>query len=625
MCGIAGYVGFEDKPLLRRMCDVQAHRGPDDEGQFHGVAAGLGNRRLAIVDIAGGHQPIPNEDESVWITYNGEVYNHHELRAELETLGHRFRTRSDTEVLVHAYEAWGDDFASRLNGIFAAAIWDARRNRLVLTRDPLGVKPLHYTFVDGGLLFASEMKALLQHDGVRRRLNRRALKLFLHQFYVPGEETFLEGVQRLKPAHQLAWEAGKVTTRRYWMPAVAPEDRPEEHWIEATRNALEASVRRELQGEVPIGVMLSGGMDSTTLVALMSRHWKDPIHTYTVNFGTDEDEGADARMVAEHFGTRHHELTYDNDEGLRRLPEILWHMEEPRMQAGPTFFLAQTARAHVKVLLSGIGGDEFYLGYQRDLNAVRRWKMPRYVPRAVRSAVSRLPMPTDRTERMRNFVAAADDPPSLYEAFAPTGPLTSREERDVLGDGLLLEPIRPSDAYRPYFEAAPDVEFPTQALLVQMHTYLPDDILLIADRMLAAHSVEGRVPFCNKDVVELSFRIPHAMKAARQKHILRSAMRRILPDAIVQNMRKRVFGAPMWHWYETGMRDVARRLLTPARLEKHGYFRPEWVTRMLDRPVDRSREREYAHLWNILSFDVWHRVFLEGDPRARPGALSDLA
>lgn len=619
MCGIAGYSGLEDRALLQRMCDVQAHRGPDDEGQHHGKAVGLGNRRLAIVDIAGGHQPIHNEDESVWVTFNGEIYNHRDLREGLERLGHSFYTRSDTEVLVHAYEAWGDDFVARLNGIFAFGLHDAKRDKLLLARDQLGVKPLSYTFSDGALLFASEVKALLQHEGVKRELNREALFTFLNQSYVPGEDTLLRGIKRLLPAHLLIREDGKASVRRYWAPASDPVPGSEEHYVEAVKAALDRSVARELQGEVKIGVMLSGGMDSTALVALMSKHWQEPLHTYTINFGTEDDEGADARLVAEHFGTRHHELSVSKD-SLELLPRLVWQMDEPRLALAPTYLLAQEARKDVKVLLSGLGGDELFLGYERDLRAYRTSRLSQAVPGPLRRAIAVLPTAggalPDKIERIRDFMASGGDPAALYASFAPTGPLTGREQEEILADGLPASDRVPvGDVYRPYFEDLRGRDFVNQALIVQLRTYMAEDTLQIVDRMLAAHGVEGRVPFCNREVVELAFRMPLALKARKQKHILRAAMTRILPDPIVKNMRKRVFGHPAWHWFDGGMREIAARLLTRERAAKLGFFRYRWIERMLREPVDPRRERDYVHLWNIASFDVWHRLFIEGDPR----------
>lgn len=617
MCRISGLAGRSDKALVQEMCRIQQHGGPDDEGIVAFDRATLGNRRLAIVDVAGGHQPIPNEDESCWVTFNGEIYNHQELRAELEKLGHRFRTRSDTEVLVHGYEAWGEALPERLNGIFALAVWDEPRQRLLLARDHLGVKPLHYARFDGELAFASEVKALLLHPRLERRLDERALWWFVNQWYVPGEDTLFAGVKRLLPAHALLWEQGAVRVWRYWAPVAEPVAADEAWYVRRVQEIFEDSVAREMQGEVPLGVLLSGGMDSSSIVAVMSKHWQEPVHTFTVGFGEPSDELADARRTAEHFGTVHHELIVRSD-SLRFTPRCIWHMDEPRRNIEPTFLIAQAAKPHVKVLHSGLGGDELFIGYDRDLRLARTRHWPAKVPGPLRRFGAKLPMPTDKLEHVRDFVAGADDPARLYLSFAPTAPLSSRERGEMLGPRLGGQLPGVEEAYRPYLADLQHADFGDAALVVQLRTYMAEDTLGIVDRQLAANGIEGRVPFCNRALVEFAFRIPLRVRAAERKHVLRKALKRVLPPHVAQDVGKRVFGMRSATWFQGALRDTAARVLTPERVRARGLFRPEWVERVLSHPWDPKRERAYTHLWNMMALEIWHQLYFEQDDVRRP-------
>jgi asparagine synthase (glutamine-hydrolysing) len=616
MCRIAGLAGASDPALVTAMCRIQQHGGPDDERVQTFGACTLGNRRLAIVDVAHGQQPLANEDGSIWVTFNGEIYNHLDLRAALEEEGHTFRTHSDTEVLVHAYEAWGDALLGKLNGIFAFALWDENRKRMLLARDPLGVKPLHYThFPDGTLAFASEVKALLLHPRLERRLDAAAARWFLDQWFVPGERTLFEGVRRLPAGWAMEWKDGQVRRWQHWRPSLQPSPAPDEEHVRRIQALVEESVARELQGEVPIGVMLSGGMDSSTLVAVMSQHWQGPVHTYTVGF-REENEMADARRTAEHFGTRHHEL-FVQGEAIAHTPRAVWHMDEPKRNIEPTFLLAQEAKREVKVLLSGIGGDELFLGYDKDLRLARTHALPRLIPAPLRRAAASWPMPTDKLEHVRDFVAGADDPAQHYLSFGPTAPLSEREQQAILGPRLQGQPhVR--EAYRPAFQDLQGEDFADAALLVQLRTYAADDLLAIADRQLSAHGIEGRVPLLNRTLVEAAFRIPLEVRARERKHVLRRAMKRILPKPIVEDMGKRVFGMRSATWFETGLRDAARRILAPERVRKVGLFDADWVQRTLERPADPKRERDYTHLSNLLVFELWRQLYFEQDDVRHP-------
>jgi asparagine synthase (glutamine-hydrolysing) len=627
MCGICGFAGFDDKGLLKRMADSITHRGPDDEGFYTDSQVGLANRRLSIVDVAGGHMPITNEDGSIWVTYNGEIYNYQELRSELEKLGHRFKTRSDTETIVHGYEAWGPDFVTRLNGIFAYALWDAPRKRLVLGRDQMGVKPLHYTVQGGKLLFGSELKAILQHEEIKRELDEQALFDFLNQSFIPGERTMLKGIKKLLPAHYLVFENGVASVSQYWRPTVAPmESGDEAYYAEMLANIFQDTVRSELQGEVAQGVYLSGGMDSTSLLATMRGLSEERFHTFTVGFGEATDETKEAAHVSEYFGCDHHELFVGSD-ALKYTPEAIWHLEEPRRNIEPTLLLSKLARKHVKVVHSGLGGDELFGGYDRSIRAYKDKHFPRPIPRPMRKLAAAIPfhvLGVDRWERGAQAVAAyGDDHAKYYMAFAPTGALT-RRERGMLLTSNLDGRAPPEEEYRPYFDDLNGLDFYDQHTIVQMRGYMAEDLLQIVDRETAACGLEGRVPFCNRRMVEFSFRIPQAVKMKSQKHVLRMAMRRLLPKEIVENRTKRVFGMTSHHWFQGELKDLARKVLTPARLKRSGYFRDAFVEKTLQAASSPKRERDYTHLWNMTAFEIWKAMYLEGDVRRPEFGLEKL-
>jgi asparagine synthase (glutamine-hydrolysing) len=372
-----------------------------------------------------------------------------------------------------------------------------------------------------------------------------------------------------------------------------------------------------MQGEVPIGVLLSGGMDSSSIVAVMSKHWDAPVHTFTVGFGEASDETSDARRTAEHFGTVHHELAVRSD-SLQFAPRAIWHMDEPRRNIEPTFLIAQAAKPHVKVLHSGLGGDELFIGYDRDLRLARTKDLPAKVPAPLRKVGARLPMPTDKLERMRDFATSHGDAAKTFLAFAPTAPLSGREQAAILEPRFADGKPGVAEAYRPYFADLQGVDFGDAALVVQLRTYMAEDTLEIVDRQLAANGIEGRVPFCNRSLVELAFRIPLGVRAAERKHVLRKPKRRILPAEVAERRAKGVFGMRSSTWFQGALRDTAAMVLTPERLRARGVVQPAWVERMVARPYDPQRERAYTHLWNVLAFELFHAIYFEQSDVRRP-------
>ena len=364
MCGICGFTGFEDKDLLKRMCDVVKHRGPDDEGSFIGNNVNIGMRRLSIIDLKTGHQPIHNEDETIWVVNNGEIYNFQELREVLEGRGHRFYTNSDTEVIVHAYEEYGRGCVNYFKGMFSLAVWDSNKKLLFIARDRTGIKPLYYCFFKGSLFFASEVKSILQHTQIPRRVNKQALYYMLNLRFTPNPLTLFDGINMLPPAHTLTYKDNKITIKKYWSLPEIESERNEAYYIKKLRSLIEKSVERHLISDVPLGVFLSGGIDSSTIAAYASKLSDSPVKTFTVEFGEETDEIEDAQRIADAFETEHHRVVFDDEDMSQLLPKLIWHVEEPRLNIFQEYMVSQFASKHVKVGLGGLGGDELFAGYE---------------------------------------------------------------------------------------------------------------------------------------------------------------------------------------------------------------------------------------------------------------------
>ena len=619
MCGIAGSLQLRpERPAVRedveRMCAVLRHRGPDDAGVLLDGALGMGMRRLSIIDLATGGQPLANEDGSVWTVFNGEIYNYPELRAGLEARHHRLATTSDTEVIVHLYEDLGLDFVQRLEGMFGLAVWDRSRRRLVLARDRLGIKPLYWTVDADRLLFGSELKALLA-AGITREVDLQAVHDYLSLSYVPGPRTIYRGVHKLPPGHLLVCEGGRPTVRRYWTipyPAEPPPPRPATAWAESLRALLRDTVRRHLLSDVPLGVFLSGGLDSGALVALMHEVSGERVRTFSIGFDEasyDELEGA--RAVARRFDTEHHELVVRPD-AVTLVPELVRAFDEPfaDSSAVPVYCVSRLARRHVKVVLSGEGGDEVFAGYET--YAAWRWaevyrRLPAVLGRTVvPSLVRRLPVSHRRISfdyKAKRFVEGALRSP--VEAHLGWKEVFSEDAKAVLygraADGC-ASALR---LYRAAFEACPSPEVLTRLQHVDLGVYLPDDILVKADRMSMANSLEARVPFLDHRVVEFAAALPAGLKlrGLTKKYILRRAMADALPARTVHG-RKRGFNVPISVWLAGPLREVVHDVLADKRVREAGFFDAAAVRRLLSdheaRRADRSRS-----LWALLMFTLW--------------------
>jgi len=607
MCGICGTTNGRIDEMLRAL----VHRGPDSGGSYTDGPVALGARRLSIIDLAGGDQPIENEDGSCVVVQNGEIYNYPDLRRELERRGHVFKTRCDTEVHLHLYEEHGPEYARLLRGMFAVALWDSRRRRLVLARDRYGIKPLYYRNVGGTLEFASELRAL-----PRGEIDVDALEAFLAFNSIPAPYSIFRDIRKLPAGHVLVWqEDGTLGLTRYARPGPLPvREDDEAELVEELRARLRDSVRAHLLSDVPVGVLLSGGVDSAVLAALAAQETSDPVHTFTIGFEERSfDERADARLVAERYGTDHHELLVKPD------PQLLFEtladvFDEPFADSSalPTYLVSQLATEHVKVALSGEGGDELFGGYYTyaaDLIAQRFGGLAGLA----RPLVERLPTSTARASfdyKAKRFVRAAHLPPlerhhGWKEIFSP------ELRSELRGTAGAFEPL---DVYRArYAETAGAPEL-ARLQDVDFGIYLVDDLLVKTDRASMANSLEARVPFLDSVVTNFAFSLPtkHKVRGLSKKVLLRKAAEPLLPREVVHG-RKRGFSIPAAAWLRGELEPFARATLSPETLRRQGFFEPAVVTRLIDDHVNGAEDRS-RQLWGLLAFTLWHERHVEQEP-----------
>ncbi len=635
MCGIAGILKFSSQPVerarLHAMGESIHHRGPDDGGVEIAGRTGLAHRRLSIIDIAGGHQPMANRARNVWIAYNGEIYNFRELRAELEGLGRVFATRSDTEVVLQAYEQWGESCIPRLRGMFALAIWDQRRQQLLLARDRIGIKPLYYAVCDGELLFGSEIKALIA-GGVRARLNRAVIPEFVANRYTAGDDTFFEGVHKLMPAHILTWRPGQgVKSRRYWS---LPDRISEAHGSLAknaveVRERLEESIRSHLVSDVPVGLFLSGGLDSSGLAGLMAPMVDEPVHTFSVGF--DEQGFSElgyARSVAEAIGSTHHDVVISADEFFGSLPSLIWHEDEPIAfpSSVPLNFVSRLARDHVKVVMTGEGADELFLGYNRyrvtalneRLGRVWRAIAPELLRGATRNAVARLPASLRRFAD-RSFLAKTDGIRDLFcENFSVfSGPM---REQLLTGGGAGADPHARA---LELFAAAPGGDL-SRMSYADMQTYLVE-LLMKQDQMSMAASIESRVPFLDHQFVEYAAALPakYKVRGWTTKAVLREALRPVVPDAVLTRP-KMGFPVPVGRWCREKFRPLVDEYVLGGRARERGLFDDQYLTRL----VAEHQAGHWDHgdrLWLLINLEIWQRLYVDGEPLAHLAENADRA
>jgi asparagine synthase (glutamine-hydrolysing) len=624
MCGIAGMVqtypdGAVDNAAVHRMCQAIVHRGPDDEGIFVKGGVGLGMRRLSIIDLAGGHQPVFNEDKTIWIVFNGEIYNFPELRGELEKRGHRFYTHSDTEVIVHLYEDLGADCVKKLRGMFAFALYDERKGKLLMARDRLGKKPLHYALTGGRLLFGSEIKSILAVAPELASVNHEALLQYMYFGYVPDPITAFLPIQKLPPGHLLEFEAGEAHVRQYWdLPEYGThQPRSEEECLEELEWRLAEAVRIRLISDVPLGALLSGGTDSSTVVALMARASSKPVKTFSIGFKHEDfNEAHYARIVAKHFGTEHHELILEPNV-LETVETLTSSLEEPFGDSSmlPTYYVSCMARKHVTVALSGDGGDELFAGYDRYGIHLRRQVFERIPPsiwRMYREHVYPW-LPQDMRGRKFSYNVSLPwreryvDGISFVPSFEREMPLLSDAFRDVLRTAG-----NPEDVMYRYFDQAPSKDPVSQMLYVDTKTYMVADILTKVDRMSMATSLEVRVPILDHLFVEWVTGLPAEWKlrGGQQKYILRKLAERVGVPHEALYRPKQGFALPLVHWIRNELKDLILTVLLEPRTLQRGYFHPEGVRRLLDEHF-RERRDHSGRIWRLLIFELWHRNFLE--------------
>ena len=624
MCGIAGIVnsngdGAVNESVIHQMCEAIVHRGPDDEGLFVKAGVGLGMRRLSIIDLAGGHQPVFNEDKTVWIVFNGEIYNFLELRPELERRGHRFTTHTDTEVIVHLYEEYGSECVQKLRGMFAFALYDERAQRLLLVRDRLGKKPLHYAVQNGTCLFASEIKSILAVRPDLAKVSQPPLLQYMYFGYIPDPATAFEPIRKLPPGHLLEFERGEARVRKYWdLPQYGTHGpASEDELLEELEPRLAEAVRIRLIADVPLGALLSGGTDSSTVVALMSRASSKPVKTFSIGF-RDEDfnEAQHARIVARHFGTDHHELIVQPDV-LETVQELTSSLEEPFGDSSmlPTYYVSRMARKHVTVALSGDGGDEIFAGYDRYAIHLRRRifeQVPAWAWQFYREQVYPR-LPSDMRGKKFSYNISLPwreryvDGISFVPSFERDMPLLSNEFRAVMRDG-----DAPDRVMYQYFEQAPAKDPVSQMLYVDTKTYMVADILTKVDRMSMATSLEVRVPILDHLFVEWATTLPAEWKIRRgqQKYILRKLAERVGVPREVLDRPKQGFALPLVHWIRHELKDLIMTVLLEPRTLQRGYFEPQGVRQLLDEHF-RGRRNHSGRIWRLLMFELWHRNYLE--------------
>jgi asparagine synthase (glutamine-hydrolysing) len=642
MCGINGIALSSnsrrsiDVAALERMRDVLTHRGPDDQGIFVDTRAGrigLGHRRLSIVDVASGHQPMTNEDGSLQIIYNGEIYNHADFRSSLEARGHVYTTHCDTETILHLYEEYGDRCVDHLRGMFAFAIWDQSRRELFIARDRLGVKPLYYAQTnDGSLYFASEIKALLEVSTIKAELNYQALPDYLANHAPSGEETLFSGIKRLLPGHTLLWRDGAIQIKCYWDISFAKDEdlnRSDKDYIAEWTELFRESVRLRLMADVPLGMFLSGGIDSSAIAAVMSPMIAEPIKTFSVAFAEREaNELEYARLIATTFKTDHHEVVVSPVDFFAALPKLVWHEDEPIAHPSSValYFVSQLASQHVKVVLTGEGSDELLGGYGRYRKTILNVKLgtryqqlaPAGVRSAIRKQIEALPTASRlRQKLLRTFLTLSPDIDSIYfDNFAvfpramQHGLLTS-ETRERIG----IAAADPYSAMRGILAQTDATSLLDRLLYADTKTYL-HELLMKQDQMSMAASIESRVPFLDHKLVEFSARLPERMKlrGATTKYILRESMKGLLPDAILSRP-KMGFPVPVGAWFRGAFAGILDEYVLSERAVSRDIFEPAFVRSLVRRHQDGEDHSE--RLWALVNFEIWQRQFFDGESASR--------
>ena len=627
MCGITGFVRNDGKPvdeaLLARMNEAIRHRGPDEDGFYVNGSVGMAMRRLAIIDLKGGQQPIHNQDRTAWIVFNGEIYNYLELRQKLEKLGHTFYTNSDTEAIVHAYDQYGADCPKHLRGMFAFAIWNERDQELFLARDRVGKKPLLYAHVDGGhLIFGSEFSGLLLHPDVSRDIEPEALDYYLSYMCIPAPLTAYRAIRKLSPGHWLRWRKGEVVTERYWQPDFTKKlDIGEEEAGERTVEILREATRVRLMSEVPLGAFLSGGIDSSAVVALMAQESSERVKTFSIGFDEqDFSELHHARRIAEHVGADHHEFIVRPD-AVEVLPMLVEHYGEPYADSSavPTYYVAKETRKHVTVALNGDGGDESFAGYERYI-AMGLTEKYRRVPSFLRESVIKETVnliPTSPTKRsmarsVKRLLDGVSRPRVDRYAYW-VSVFNDDTKKPLYSDGFRAQTqlADPTGVLETWFKRANGIGIVDAMLLTDQMTYLPNDLLVKVDIATMAVSLEARSPFLDHHVIEFAASLPEKLKLRRltTKYLLKKVLRKLLPSENLDR-RKMGFGVPIGHWFRGKMQPFLREVILSDKALRRGMFKPETVRQLVE--LHTRGERDYSHqLWTLLMLELWFNRFID--------------
>ncbi len=617
-----GEKGQPSAALLEAMNGTLRHRGPDGSGSYLGPGVGLAMRRLSIIDLETGEQPIANEDGSVWVVFNGEIYNFRELREQLERKGHVFQTATDTEVIVHAYEEYGDGCVEHFNGMFAFALWDESRRRLLLARDRLGIKPLYYYLSANELVFGSELKAVISHPAVPREIDFGALNQFLTIEYIPAPRTIFKDVQKLPPGHRLVVEGDNARVEPYWRIPHAPVRGSEQECVERLRELIRDAVEMRMVADVPLGAFLSGGIDSSTIVAFMSQASTQAVRTISIGFDdATYNELPYARMVAEHFGTNHYEEVLQSDIAGMAV-RLVQHLDEPfgDFSIFPTYLVSEAARKFVKVALSGEWGDEIFAGYDTYVAQGVAARYERWMPGVLRrralpwlmNMVPPQPEKKGLVNKAKRFVEGAALPSELQHTRWMM--FMNEKERRALYRPAVYEALNgnsPEALMGAYFDEAADFDQMAQQQYVDVKTYLVDDILTKVDRMSMAVSLEARVPLLDHRIVEFAMNLPPQLKlqGGRTKVLLRKAVGDMLP-APVLDKPKEGFSIPLKHWLREDLRPLMTDLLAPDTVLRRGYFEPATVAQWVDEHL--ARRANHSHrLWALMVFELWHRHVMD--------------
>jgi len=634
VCGICGTIYHTvdrkvDRALIKKMSSVLAHRGPDDEGVYIKDNVGLAHRRLSIIDLTpAGHQPMSNEDGSIWIVFNGEIYNYLDLRKQLQDKGHIFASHTDTETIIHLYEDRGVECVYDLRGMFAFAIWDENKHRLLLARDRAGKKPLVYTHNKEGLLFASEIKSLLIDPSVKKEVDYCALHHYLTYQYIPSPLTSFAGIKKLPPAHILIYERGNLVVKRYWrlsyqnklqLPSVKDYG---ERFLEIFQEAV--GIR--LRSDVPLGAFLSGGIDSSLVVAMMSKQMDQPVKTFSIGFEEEDyDELAFARITAKKYKTDHHEFIVKPD-AIEVLPKLIWHYNEPFADSSaiPTYYVSKITREYVTVALNGDGGDESFAGYERYL-ADKLADYYRFVPRFLREGIIRkaldfLPLGTNRRSflrKLKRFVRGiSEDPERRYVRWIC---FFDNEMKDDLYTPSFKEHIKDIDSVDltvDWYKKADGKAFIDKTLFVDVMSYLPEDLLVKVDIASMAHSLEARSPFLDHKVMEFAASLPSDLKlrGIETKYLLKHTLSEILSEEILRR-KKMGFGVPLDVWFRKDLKEMTYDVLLDKRCTERGYFKRESIQRLLDEHVLGHYDHSYR-MWALLFLELWHKMFIDGSSKS---------